>query len=90
MRRKLRRAVPFEKYQVDYLQSLGLIKGGSLDNAVVLDGETVLNPAACAINTNASTIKVLDAVGDFVHFRTSDFGPAWRPAKPDIFTIIRF
>ncbi len=53
-----------EKYQVDYLQSLGLIKGGSLDNAVVLDGDTVLNPGGLRHQHECVNHKVLDAVGD--------------------------
>lgn len=53
-----------EKYQVDYLQSIGLIKGGSLDNAVVLDGETVLNEGGFRLPQECVNHKVLDAVGD--------------------------
>lgn len=53
-----------EKYQVDYLQSVGLAKGGSLENAVVLDGETVLNPGGLRCKNECVNHKVLDAVGD--------------------------
>lgn len=53
-----------EKYQVDYLQSVGLAKGGSLDNAVVLDGETVMNPGGLRLKNECVNHKVLDAVGD--------------------------
>lgn len=53
-----------EKYQIDYLQSLGLIKGGSLDNAVVLDGENILNPGGFRVENECVNHKVLDAVGD--------------------------
>ncbi len=53
-----------EKYQVDYLKSLGLIKGGSLENAVVLDGDTVLNPEGFRLENECVNHKVLDAVGD--------------------------
>lgn len=53
-----------EKYQVDYLQSIGLIKGGSLENAVVLDGEKVLNPEGFRDANECVNHKVLDAVGD--------------------------
>ena len=53
-----------EKYQVDYLQSIGLAKGGSLDNAVVLDGETILNPGGFRIKNECVNHKVMDAVGD--------------------------
>lgn len=53
-----------EKYQIDYLQSIGLIKGGSLDNAVVLDGETILNPDGFKVKNECVNHKVLDAIGD--------------------------
>ena len=53
-----------EKYQIDYLRSLGLIKGGSLDNAVVLDGENILNPDGFRVKNECVNHKVLDAVGD--------------------------
>ena len=53
-----------EKYQVDYLKSIGLIKGGSLDNAVVLDGETILNPGGFRVKNECVNHKVLDLVGD--------------------------
>ncbi|MBR2273789.1 MAG: UDP-3-O-[Alphaproteobacteria bacterium] len=53
-----------EKYQVDYLKSIGLIKGGSLENAVVLDGETILNPEGFRVQNECVKHKVLDVIGD--------------------------
>ncbi len=53
-----------EKYQVDYLKSIGLIKGGSLDNAVVLDGETILNEGGFRLENECVNHKVIDAIGD--------------------------
>mgnify|MGYP000811844370 CR=1 FL=1 len=53
-----------EKYQVDYLKSVGLIKGGSLENAVVLDGETILNEGGFRVANECVNHKVLDAIGD--------------------------
>lgn len=53
-----------EKYQVDYLRSIGLIKGGSLDNAVVLDGETILNDGGFRLADECVKHKVLDCIGD--------------------------
>ena len=53
-----------EKYQIDYLRSIGLIKGGSLDNAVVLDGDTVLNEGGFRFENECVNHKVLDCVGD--------------------------
>lgn len=53
-----------EKYQVDYLQSIGLIKGGSLENAVVLDGETILNEGGFRVENECVNHKTLDCIGD--------------------------
>lgn len=53
-----------EKYQIDYLRSIGLIKGGSLENGVVLDGETILNPGGFKVKNECVNHKVLDAIGD--------------------------
>lgn len=53
-----------EKQQIDYLRSIGLIKGGNLDNAVVLDGDHILNPDGFKVKNECINHKVLDAVGD--------------------------
>lgn len=53
-----------EKYQVDYLRSIGLIKGGSLKNAVVLDGEKILNPEGFRLPNECVNHKVMDTIGD--------------------------
>ena len=53
-----------EKYQIDYLKSIGLIKGGSLENAVVLDGEKILNPEGFKVANECVNHKVLDLIGD--------------------------
>lgn len=53
-----------EKNQIDYLKSIGLIKGGSLDNALVLDGDKVLNPDGMKHELECVDHKVLDAIGD--------------------------
>lgn len=53
-----------EKYQVDYLKSIGLIKGGSLDNAIVLDGDTILNPEGFRVENECVNHKVMDTIGD--------------------------
>lgn len=53
-----------EKQQIDYLRSLGLIKGGNLDNAVVLDGDSILNPNGFKVPNECVNHKVLDALGD--------------------------
>lgn len=53
-----------EKYQVDYLQSIGLAKGGSLENAVVVEGDKILNPEGLRRQNECVNHKVLDAIGD--------------------------
>lgn len=50
---------------VEMMRSLGLIKGGSLDNAVVLDHALVLNPEGLRYQDELVRHKVLDALGDF-------------------------
>lgn len=55
-----------EKYQVDYLRSVGLIKGGSLENAVVLDGETILNEGGFRVTNECVNHKTLDCIGDML------------------------
>ena len=53
-----------EKYQVDYLRSIGLIKGGSLENAVILDGDNILNEGGFRMENECVKHKVLDCIGD--------------------------
>ena len=50
--------------EVEQLRSAGLALGGSLDNAVVIDGDDVLNPAGLRYGNECVRHKVLDAVGD--------------------------
>ena len=50
--------------EVQYLQTRGLALGGSLDNAVVLDEEGVLNPGGLRFPEECVRHKILDAVGD--------------------------
>ncbi|MEQ9520256.1 MAG: UDP-3-O-acyl-N-acetylglucosamine deacetylase [Parvibaculum sp.] len=49
---------------VELLRSLGLAKGASLDNAVVLDGETIMNEDGLRGPDEFVRHKILDAVGD--------------------------
>ncbi len=46
------------------LQAAGLARGGSLDNAVVVDGDRVLNPGGLRMTDEFVRHKMLDAVGD--------------------------
>lgn len=50
--------------EVDFLRSLGLARGGSLDNAVVVSGEKVLNEGGLRHDDEFVRHKVLDCVGD--------------------------
>jgi UDP-3-O-[3-hydroxymyristoyl] N-acetylglucosamine deacetylase len=49
---------------IDQLRELGLAKGGSLDNAIVVDGSKVLNPGGLRMKDEFAAHKLLDAVGD--------------------------
>jgi UDP-3-O-[3-hydroxymyristoyl] N-acetylglucosamine deacetylase len=50
--------------EVEQMRAAGLALGGSLDNAVVVDGATVLNPAGLRMRDEFVRHKLLDAVGD--------------------------
>lgn len=50
--------------EVDALQAAGLALGGSLDNAVVVDGNRVLNPGGLRTPDEFVRHKLVDAVGD--------------------------
>ncbi|MCM2324751.1 MAG: UDP-3-O-acyl-N-acetylglucosamine deacetylase [Oligoflexia bacterium] len=50
---------------VEALKRMGLARGGSLDNAVVLDESGVLNPEGLRYANEFARHKVLDALGDF-------------------------
>jgi UDP-3-O-[3-hydroxymyristoyl] N-acetylglucosamine deacetylase len=51
-------------HEVEYLRSIGLAKGGSLDNAIVLDQEKILNTTGLRFPDEFVRHKILDAVGD--------------------------
>ncbi len=50
--------------EIDRLREAGLARGGSLDNAVVVDGGRVLNPSGLRMRDEFVRHKALDAVGD--------------------------
>lgn len=50
--------------EVAQMRAAGLAQGGSLDNAVVVDGARVLNPGGLRMNDEFVRHKLLDAVGD--------------------------
>ena len=47
-----------------HLREIGLARGGSLDNAIVVDGAKVLNPGGLRMKDEFAAHKLLDAVGD--------------------------
>jgi len=51
-------------HEVEALREAGLAKGGSLDNAVVVSGEKILNEDGLRYDDEFVRHKVLDAVGD--------------------------
>jgi UDP-3-O-[3-hydroxymyristoyl] N-acetylglucosamine deacetylase len=51
-------------HEVEQMKAAGLGRGGSLDNAVVLDGETIMNPEGLRFADEFVRHKALDVVGD--------------------------
>ncbi len=51
-------------HEVEALRAAGLARGGSLENAVVIDGEIILNPEGLRRPDEFVRHKALDAVGD--------------------------
>ena len=49
---------------VEALRKLGLARGGSLDNAIVVDGDDVMNPEGLRAHDEFVRHKLLDALGD--------------------------
>lgn len=52
--------------EVQYLRSIGKARGGSLDNAVVLDEKRVLNSEGLRFEDEFVRHKILDAIGDMM------------------------
>ncbi len=51
-------------HEVQQLQAMGLARGGSLDNAVVIDGDRILNDGGLRFGDEFARHKALDALGD--------------------------
>ena len=51
--------------EVEYLKANGLARGGSLENAVVIDDDGVMNPEGLRFHDEFVRHKILDAFGDF-------------------------
>jgi UDP-3-O-[3-hydroxymyristoyl] N-acetylglucosamine deacetylase len=51
-------------HEVEALRSAGLAQGGSLDNAIVVDGDSVINPEGLKRPDEFVRHKAVDAIGD--------------------------
>ena len=51
---------------IEKVKSLGLAKGGNLDNAVVIKGDKVLNKTGLRSKNEFVNHKILDLAGDFM------------------------
>lgn len=51
-------------HEVEYLKANGLARGGSLENAVVIDKSGIMNPEGLRFNNEFVRHKILDAFGD--------------------------
>lgn len=52
------------RHEVEFLRERGLALGGSLDNAVVVDGDAIMNPEGLRFDDEFVRHKALDALGD--------------------------
>lgn len=51
--------------EVEHLKSVGLAQGGSLDNAIVIGEDRILNPEGLRFPDEFIRHKILDSIGDF-------------------------
>ncbi len=51
-------------HEVDHLRKLGLARGGSLDNAIVIDGDRIVNTEGLRYDDEFVRHKILDSIGD--------------------------
>ena len=69
---------------IDYIKSKGLAKGGSLENAIVVQGDEILNEDGLRNRHEFVYHKILDCLGDLMlsgnrilgHIKTSQGGHA--------------
>ena len=52
-------------HEVEHLKAMGLARGGSLENAVVIDNDGVMNPEGLRFQNEFVRHKILDSFGDF-------------------------
>lgn len=53
-------------HEVDHMRAMGLARGGSLDNAIVIDGDRILNAGGLRYENEFIRHKVLDLIGDLL------------------------
>lgn len=90
-------------HEVEALRKMGLARGGSLDNAIVIDGDKVMNPGGLRFKDEFVRHKILDALGDLYlagaqiigHYQGVRAGHAMNSkllgamfARPDCYEII--
>ncbi len=51
-------------HEIEFLRSIGLARGGSLDNAIVVDQQQILNQEGLRYKDEFVRHKILDAIGD--------------------------
>ena len=51
-------------HEVEYLRSIGLARGGSLDNAILVDDDDIVNNGGLRYKDEFVKHKILDAIGD--------------------------
>ena len=51
-------------HEYDYLKSMGLVRGGSLSSAIVVDKDEILNEGGLRYHDEFVKHKILDAIGD--------------------------
>jgi UDP-3-O-[3-hydroxymyristoyl] N-acetylglucosamine deacetylase len=56
------------KKDIELMQSMGLARGGSLENAIVIDQFSIMNPEGLRFPDEFARHKVLDAIGDLSLF----------------------
>ncbi len=61
-------------HEIEYLRSQGLARGGSLDNAIVVDQQQVLNEDGLRYKDEFVKHKILDAIGDLYQLGHSLIG----------------
>jgi UDP-3-O-[3-hydroxymyristoyl] N-acetylglucosamine deacetylase len=52
-------------HELEYLKNQGLAKGASLENAIGIDKDTIMNPEGLRFENEFARHKLLDSIGDF-------------------------